>query len=224
LDILLQIDRDLLLWLNSNHSVLWDNFFWLFTSTGTWVPFYAALVYVFLKQMGLRGLWPILAIVVVIVLCDQISSSVFKVLFERLRPSHEPSLDGLVHLVYGKRGGSFGFVSSHAANSMGLALFTALLFRNWGFSLTVFLWALLNSYSRIYLGLHYPGDILGGWILGILVALLVYWVYGRLGFNHHQRRLIDKNGIGQESLIPIGILATISFVVFISARVFSKVL
>jgi undecaprenyl-diphosphatase len=224
LETLLQADRELLLFFNSIHSPLWDNFFWIFTSTPVWIPFYFSLVIVFFKRMKWQGFWMVLALGSVIILCDQISSGIFKELFERLRPSHEPSLDGIVRLVNGKRGGKYGFVSSHAANSFGLAMFTAVLFRKWYFTLVVFVWAIINSYSRIYMGLHYPGDILGGLMLGILVGLFVYWLFKQFNIrylksNINLNRLFDK-----DSLLPIGILFTTCFVIFFSAKLLLKMM
>lgn len=169
-------------------------------------------------------MWPLLALVFVILLCDQISSSFFKAFFERLRPSHEPSLEGIVRLVNGKKGGRFGFVSSHAANSFGLAMFTALLFRKWYFSLVIFLWALVNSYSRIYMGLHYPGDIIGGLLLGLFCGAFVYWLFKRFSFRYIHGGIRNKELFGSEVLVPVGILITTVFVIFISARLLLKLM
>lgn len=224
METLLQADRELLLYLNSVHAPLWDNFFWIFTSIPVWIPFYLAIVFVFFKRFEACGLWPLLALVFVILLCDQISSSFFKEFFERLRPSHEPSLEGIVRLVNGKKGGKFGFVSSHAANSFGLAMFTALLFRKWYFSLVIFLWALVNSYSRIYMGLHYPGDIIGGLLLGLLCGTFVYWLYKRFSFRYIHGGIRKRDLFGSEVVIPVGILFTTVFVVFISARLLLKMM
>jgi undecaprenyl-diphosphatase len=120
------------------------------------------------------------ALALLVTLCDQISSNIFKEGFERLRPSRDPSLEGLVDLINGKRGGKFGFVSSHATNSFGLAAFSLLLFRYRWYTVFILFWASLNSYSRIYMGVHYPGDILGGIILGVLLGVFVYWFYKKV--------------------------------------------
>lgn len=224
METLLQADRELLLFFNQMYSPLWDNFFWVFTSIPVWIPLYLAIIFVFFKRLELRGVWALLAVVLVIVLCDQISSSFFKEFFERLRPSHEPTLEGIVRLVNDKKGGRFGFVSSHAANSFGLAMFTALLFRKWYFSVFIFLWALVNSYSRIYMGLHYPGDILGGLILGVLCGVFVYWMYKRFSFRYIYGGIRQKKPYGNEVWIPVTVLVTSVFVVFISSGLLLKLM
>ncbi len=180
METILQLDRELLLYLNSFNSPLFDNFFWVITSVIIWVPLYAAILYVVFKEQGIKGFVAVLALALLVTLCDQISSNIFKEGFERLRPSRDPSLEGLVDLINGKRGGKFGFVSSHATNSFGLAAFSLLLFRYRWYTVFILFWASLNSYSRIYMGVHYPGDILGGIILGVLLGVFVYWFYKKV--------------------------------------------
>ncbi len=180
MDALIQLDQQFLLYLNSFHTPLGDYFFWIFTSVSIWIPFYITLLYVIFKNQGTRGFLILLAIVLLVTLCDQISTNIFKDGFERLRPSHEPQLQGMVHLVNQKHGGLYGFVSSHATNSFGIALFTSLLFRYRWYTVFIMLWAAVNSYSRIYLGLHYPGDILGGALLGLSIGWLVFALYEKI--------------------------------------------
>jgi len=198
---LIELDKELLLFINSFHNGYWDNFFWMFTSKEVWIPLYLTIAYVIFKNHGLRGLVTVLAIGLLITLCDQISTNVFKHGFERLRPSQDPDLKYLVHLINGKRGGQFGFVSSHATNAFGLAMFTALLFRNRTFTFFIFTWAAINSYSRMYMGVHYPGDIIGGFILGILLGRIVYALYLKvvprfIVISHHNKRLL-KSGLAE---------------------------
>jgi len=113
-----------------------------------------------------------------ILIADQSSVQLFKNVFKRLRPCHNPLISDLVHTLHGKCGGQFGFVSSHATNCFSLAVFTGLLLRSrYKYMLYLMLfWAALVSYSRVYVGVHYPGDILGGAILGSIVAIFVYWL------------------------------------------------
>ncbi|WP_044117660.1 phosphatase PAP2 family protein [Alkaliflexus imshenetskii] len=224
MDAIIQLDKELLLYLNSFHSPLWDNFFWVFTSVSVWIPLYASILWVVWKRLGLKGVWAVLAIVLTIVLCDQVSSSFFKPFFERFRPSWEPSLEGLVRLVNERRGGRFGFVSSHATNSIGLALFTSLLFRKAYFTIFIFIWAIINSYSRIYMGVHYPGDIIGGVLLGAALGYGVYAVYGWFSRKVIFKKGEQKQTFGSEVWISvlIGILSIT--IIFISSRLLLKLM
>jgi undecaprenyl-diphosphatase len=107
---------------------------------------------------------------------EQVSVHLFKEVFMRLRPCHEPELAGQVRLVTHGCGGQYGFVSTHATNSFNLAVLSALLIKRKWFTISVFAWAILVSYSRVYVGVHYPGDILGGAILGGLIGTSVYFL------------------------------------------------
>ena len=221
LERLLQIDRDLLLFLNGINSPFYDNFFWIFTSVPTWIPFYITIIAVIMYRQRTKGLMTLLCLTLVVVLCDQISSSLIKEAVERLRPSHEPDLDGVVRLFNNHRAGKFGFVSSHAANSFGLAMFSSLLFRKWHFNIFIFVWALINSYTRIYFGLHYPGDILGGAILGILIGCLVYLLYKKVIY-YYVKGFKDVAVFRNEVFIPlVGGIFAISMV-FICANIITK--
>lgn len=113
---------------------------------------------------------------------DLLSVHGFKNVFMRLRPCHEPSLAGLVHQVYDKCGGSFGFYSSHASNHFALATFLHFFIgkKLKYFSLLIFIWAAIVSYSRVYLGVHYPSDVLAGAIMGIILSFIMYRVYNNL--------------------------------------------
>ncbi|MGQ1947182.1 phosphatase PAP2 family protein [Geofilum sp. OHC36d9] len=202
MDALLNLDKELLLFLNHCHTPLWDHFFWIYSGIIVWIPLYAAIIYIIVKQGGIRSFWIILALILTIVLCDQISSAFFKPFFERFRPSRDPSLRGLVQLVGNYTGGKYGFISSHAANSFGLAMFISLLFKRKALSLFMFGWAVINAYSRIYLGVHYPGDIIGGMLVGILLAWLVYKIYSR--FTYHFVFAKGSNSMTQNA--PIGII------------------
>lgn len=172
---LIELDKELFLILNSKHSTFANGVMWFLSSKEIWVPLYAAIIYYFYKGKDWKqGVFVHLMTIMLIVLCDQVSASVCKPLFERLRPSWDPYLCDIVHIVKGNRGGIYGFVSSHATNVFGLATFTSLLFKKRAFTIFIFLWAIVISYSRIYLGVHFPGDVLFGSILGILLGLLVY--------------------------------------------------
>lgn len=174
----IKVDKELLLSLNGSHSLFWDGFMWVATSTSTWIPAAVILLYVILKNNKWKqGVTLLLLLALVIGLSDQFASGFCKHYFMRLRPTHDPQLMYLVHTVNDYRGGLYGFISSHAANTFGIALFVSLVVRNWGLSCMMFLWAAIPSYSRIYLGVHYPGDIVCGMLAGCLIACAVYWLY-----------------------------------------------
>jgi undecaprenyl-diphosphatase len=176
LEYLKHIDTQLFLFINGHHNTFWDAIMWQLSSKVFWVPFYAILLAYLIYRYKKHSWVLIISIVLVVVLADQVSSHLIKHWVERLRPSHEPALQGLVHTLRNYSGGSFGFVSSHTANSFGLALFLSLLFKNRLFTTFVFIWAASIAYSRIYLGVHYPGDILGGIVVGMFISWLVFWI------------------------------------------------
>lgn len=176
LEFLDNIDKQWLLALNNDYAAFWDGLMFGFSEKLTWAPLYLSLIFVIFKKWKHQGWWIILGLVLCIVIADQVASGILKDTVKRLRPSRDPELEGMVELVKNYRGGLYGFVSSHAANSFGLALLTSLLFRNRVFTAFIFLWAIINAYSRIYLGVHYPGDILGGILVGLFAGWVVYWL------------------------------------------------
>ena len=165
-----QLDIELLLCINSHHSDFFDQFMFLFSNRFVWIAFYISVIITIFVRNKKSAIWLILLLVACIVLADQISSSVIKDLVQRLRPTKEADLAPFLHIVNNYSGGLYGFVSSHAANTFGFALLSSLIFQNKLYSWSVFIWAGITSYSRIYLGVHYPSDILGGIIVGLSVA------------------------------------------------------
>lgn len=172
------IDTDVLLFFNGIHAPFWDYFMYAFTGKLIWVPLYASILYLLLRNFHWKvALCYVVAIALTITFADQMCSSVIRPLAGRLRPSNpDNAIAELVHIVNGKRGGGFGFPSCHAANSFGLAMFVICVFRQRALSIAILLWAVLNSYTRLYLGLHYPGDLLAGAVVGILGGWICYYL------------------------------------------------
>ncbi len=187
LDKLLTYDTSAFLRINQLNSPFWDRIMWVVSGKVEWIPLYLALIAYLLIRYRKKGLIMLLTVLVSIVLADQIAVHAFKEVFLRLRPSHNPSLADCIHLVNHYRGGAYGFVSNHAANSFALATTISLLLHNRYFSIAIFLWAALVSYSRIYLGVHYPGDILAGALLGAGLGSLCYYVYQKAEWKLNQR-------------------------------------
>ena len=171
---MVELDQKIFLFLNSFHSPFFDEVMWILSLKAVWIPLYLAIIWMVFRRYGKR-VWIPLILVPVLVLIDDRGSSIIKNLIARPRPCHEPALAGMVYTVKGYCGGMFGFVSGHAANSFGIATYTALLLRQRWYSWSIFIWAVLVSYSRIYLGVHYPGDIIGGAILGLLAGTGLAW-------------------------------------------------
>jgi undecaprenyl-diphosphatase len=174
-----QLDSQLFLFLNGMHNSFFDFIMYWLSDKDIWIPFYLLIAFIVIRRYKSESILILLFAIVALVLCDQGASHLIKNIVERLRPSHEPSLDGLVHLSQAGTGGLYGFVSSHAANSFGLAVFFGLALDKSLKSMkyVLFIWAILVSYSRIYNGVHYPGDIIGGAILGSVISFLMYKLY-----------------------------------------------
>lgn len=179
------MDRALMLLIHNDWSTPWlDLVLPVIRNRDTWIPFYIILAVYMLYTYRLKGVYMILIIGASAGLTDLVSSSVIKPLVGRDRPCHEPELEGQVHaMVY--CGMSKSFTSSHAANHTALALSISLLLlrkRKWLTGL-LFLWAFLIGYAQVYVGVHYPVDIVGGILVGLLTAYSVYFLARKIGFT-----------------------------------------
>lgn len=174
------VDRPLMLVLNFDGGSVLDSLAVAFSSRLIWVPWALLLVYNLLsvRKMGWRRTVVVVVwMAVVVTLCDQVSSSLLKPLVGRLRPSHDADVCGMLHYVGSYRGGLYGFVSSHAANAFGAATFASFVVGKRVFAVSIFVFSALVAYSRIYLGVHYPGDVLGGCLLGVFTGVFCYRMY-----------------------------------------------
>lgn len=180
-DFIISLDESLFLILNSWHHSSVDDLMWWISDFRTWIPLFIYWIYLLYEKNKNSFFSALLMIIMVITLSDQISSRFFKPYFQRLRPSHEQKLSKSIHLLEEKKGqiykgGKYGFVSSHAANVFAVVLFLYLYIGKL-FSIYWFFWAFLVSYSRIYLGVHYPLDIIVGAVLGIIVSYIVFLLF-----------------------------------------------
>jgi len=172
-----RLDQQLFLFLNSCNSPFWDKVMHMVSGIAIWIPLYLAILIYLGFRYKRKFIIILLFIILAAALADHISVHLFKNVFHRLRPCHEPSLEGLIHLVNGHCGGKYGFVSSHATNSFNVAIISLLFIKRRWFTISIILWALTVGYSRIYLGVHYPGDVICGSILGALIGWGIYELY-----------------------------------------------
>ncbi|MBO4870592.1 MAG: phosphatase PAP2 family protein [Muribaculaceae bacterium] len=179
------LDQQLFLQLNGLHVSYFDVFMYSLSSRLSWILILLAFLFTLRNKGWRQAAVALLAVALTVLIADQLSSGLIKHAVERLRPSHNPALASAIHVV-GNGGGQYGFVSSHAANSFGVALIVGLIMRSRPALVSLVIWAILQCYSRIYIGVHYPGDILGG----VVVGLLSGWL-GFVLWNWAQRRYLN---------------------------------
>ena len=194
LEKLIHIDTQILLAINGWHAPWADRLMWIVSAKETWIPLYlllvGLLVWRYRKPAMTSVKWlqkvPVCVVMIVMIAlavgaADFIASGILKDLVARPRPTRVPELEGMLHLVNGYRSGQYGFVSSHAANTMACGLLFSLIWRKKIATVGLMLWVTVNCYSRMYLGVHYPLDILGGLMVGVLMAVVAYQVLLKLG-------------------------------------------
>lgn len=206
-----EIDTNILLYFNGIHSAFFDYFMSAFTGKVIWIPMYATILYVLLKNYNWKvALGCVVVIALTITFADQMCNSIIRPLVGRLRPSNpENPIADLVYIVNDRRGGGYGFPSCHAANSFGLAVVLILIFKKRWLSIFIVGWAIVNSYTRLYLGLHYPGDLLVGAIIGGFGGWLIYFVFSKLT---HFKRI--KNAKQTEVTIYAGLLTLLGIIIY----------
>ena len=193
IDRLHHFDQQLTLAVNGSESVFWDNIAICVTNTFAWTLVIAMLLVVFFRNNDHRGaLLILLSIGLMIFVADRLCSGLVKPLVARWRPTQDPEIMYMVDVLNGYRGGRFGFFSGHACNTMCMAVFLSRLFRFRPVTITLILWSLTTTFTRIYLGVHYLGDITVGFIMGIIIGLLFYYIYNKVSMRLHTPRRMSS--------------------------------
>jgi undecaprenyl-diphosphatase len=176
LEKILALDTQLFIYLNSLGSETYDGLWLIITKQFNWIPLFLLLFYLIYKKLGVKQtLFLLLFVAFLVTTTDQITN-LFKYTFQRLRPCNNPEINTFIRVVQVRT--SFSFFSGHAANTMAVATFLYLIFKKqFKYFGLLFLWPLIFAYSRIYLGLHYPLDILSGYLCGLITGFLMYKVY-----------------------------------------------
>jgi undecaprenyl-diphosphatase len=176
LEVLNNLDKNVFLAINGLHNGFLDFVMYWLSDKLIWIPLYLYFLWLIYRQYKKKVLWILLFALVMILVSDQSSVHFFKNVFHRLRPCHDPALQGMVHLVKSKCGGDYSFISSHACNSFAIAVFMIqVIGRKYRyFSGFVLIWAAMICYSRVYLGVHFPGDVIVGAAWGALLG----WAFG----------------------------------------------
>ena len=189
----MDIDAEALLAVNGMYSSFQDALWWMVSAKWSSALLVLSLLWILVHKNRRHALLVLAMVALAVLLADQVSSGLIKHLVERLSPTHDPSLENAVHIVNGYRGGMYGFVSSHAANFFAIATLVSFIMRHRLVVIALYGWGLAQCYSRMYLGVHYPGDILGGIIVGVLAGWLVWrlmcWIQyrWRLPEGHYTR-------------------------------------
>lgn len=179
IDSLIEKDIELLLYLNNLGTTQWDSLWLIITNKFSAIPLYLLLLYITFKQIGIKKTIVLVLFIAVLILVSDQTSNLFKNGFKRLRPCHDESISSLIRLVGNRCGGLYSYFSAHAANSMAIAVFFSLTLK-FKYKISVILlitWALLVAYSRVYIGVHFPLDVLTGIFIGTVYAVICYKLF-----------------------------------------------
>lgn len=212
-----EIDTDIFLFINRMHSTFFDYFMSAYSGKWVWIPMYAAIWYVMLRNFHWKvTLLCMIGLALTITFADQVCATLIRPYVERLRPSNLGNpISEMVHIVDGRRGGRFGFPSCHAANTFGLAFFIFFLFRKQWLTVFMMAWALLTCYSRVYLGVHYSGDLLVGTLVGLTGAYIIYRLFVKVSGHKRAERVTHIN-----APILIGVLTIVGMLVYAGIKAF----
>jgi len=186
------IDKEIFLFVNSFHSSLSDQIWIWITNIPSWIPLYLLLIFFIIKIYKKDSIYIIAALLLIILASDQFTSSFMKPFFGRFRPCHDPDIGHLVH-VANKCGGQYGFASGHSANSFGIAMLIWLVFNSyWRWIWLIFLWAFTIAFSRIMVGVHYPGDIIVGGLVGTFFGWLIFMIVAKIYYKINQKAIKEN--------------------------------
>ena len=209
---ILELDKELFLFLNGFHNDFWDTIIIMITRQETWIPFFASIMFFIIKNYRSKTLLIVIALALLITVTDQFSNLI-KDSVQRWRPTHDPAISHLVHIFFGK-GGYYGFVSAHAANSVAILVLTSRIFKNRIYYALMLTWVLVFCYSRIYVGVHYPLDLicggLIGWLIGWGLFKLLMFVENHFFFGRSPK--IEKTALSLKDVGVIFLVFLVSFV------------
>jgi len=190
---LIHLDQQLTLSVNGSDLLFWDNVMYTITNTFSWsLVIVVLLIVIFRNNSWKESLIIFVFIALMLAFADQLCSGLCKPLVARWRPTQDPHLMYMIDTVRDYRGGLYGFFSGHACNTSSMAMFLAWLFRNRNVTFTLFFWSLTTTFTRLYLGVHYVGDVLVGYILGCLIGVLFYFLLYKILRRVKEKRLISE--------------------------------
>jgi undecaprenyl-diphosphatase len=176
LEKIITLDKELLIYLNGFGSTTYDGLWLIITKQVYWTPFFLFLAYLLYKKIGIKKLGIVIIFIAVILLCCNTSVEFFKATFQRLRPCNDPELKGIIRIVH--QSDSYSFFSGHASNSMATMIFLFFILKKYyKYAILIFLYPVIFAYSRIYLGVHFPTDILTGYVFGAILGFVFYKIY-----------------------------------------------